>query len=785
MFNYLKKLTAVLLLALLVSVQSAMASGKMEVKIGSRVDFVGESAQTSPNYKWVVKKGEEILYTQSARNFSYLFNQQGEYVVNLTATSGAVVENTTILVLAGEKYSRPAVTDGEDGEIIIPGVTPLRLRLNTLPPKDSENQITLLGDGKVQFLLSSSTGEILEYRIDKNIFVDSDGNGTANDDIDNADDDSYLTGGVWTAEYRQDESTKVAAEVTLVDKDGKKAKEQVAIVFKEHRTTGDPVAIWEILPSPSEDGMVHLYEDPHTVSFYARPSEGKILEYRIDKNIFMDSDGDGDPGNDIDNLNDISFKTGDVFEVQYDKTDEQIIAQLIVVGEGGKGSRIQKGFVFGDKPKPPALTLEDIDVTGIRLTADKDFVVKGDPITFTVAGLQLELDQYNFEWDFDGDGEIDKETEVVNTVDHIYEFPGVVSAGVTITDQEGNTADYSFEVLVKDAEATKADFSFGVDGNTVTFTNLSTVTTNLANKTLDYQWSFGDTDPVSYEEQRSQIGEENPVYSYTKAGKYLVTLTVTDADQVTDSKSAEVEISTDAAGVIGEGEAEQGEVEEGESPLFIRLLKLALYLILIVAGLVLLIVGGALIFFKVQQPDLTFEELVDELKSKILTKLGAHEMEGAPPSEVPAEAPAEAPAVETPLEPKAEAPPAEEEPAEPTEPETPVGEGEGKMPPWMQNKEVIEGEVEEPTPEASVPAEEEQLTEETPAEEPSPEATAPSEPAGETTENTEGEDHNPRTEEDMEDKTTDEPTARPPESPVQEEPSESEKGPVPDWLKGV
>ncbi len=772
----------------------------MEVRIGERVDFVGESAQTSPTYKWVVKKGDDILATQSARNFNYKFNQQGEYAVNLTATSDSVVENTTIHVLAGERYSRPAEEDG--GAVLPPGVSPLYLRLETLPPKDFENNVTLLGDsGRVQFLMSESSGDILEYRVDKNIFTDSDGDGTANNDIDNADDDSYLTGSVWTAEYRQDESAKIAAEVTLVDKNGKKAKQQVGIRFRERRATGDPAAAWEILPAPAEDGLVHLYKDPHTVSFYARPSEGNILEYRIDKNIFTDSDGDGDPANDIDNLNDISFKTGDVFEVEYGKTDEQIIAQLIVVGEGGKGSRIQKGLVFGDKPAIPAPPPGE--VSGIRLTADKAFVVKGDTITFTVEGLQQAADQYTFAWDFDGDGETDKETDGINTVEHIYDFPGVPLAMVTVTDDEGNSADYTFEMFVKDRQVTKADFDFEADGTTVRFTDQSTVSMDLADKSLDYQWSFGDTDPASYETQKDQIGRENPVYTYSQPGTYIVTLTITDAAQVTDSKSAEVEV---LEGAVGEREEEAvPDEEDGESSLFVRLLKFALYLILIVVGLALLIIGGALIFFKIQHPDLTFEELVDELKAKLLTKLGASETEGFPPSETPPQPPEETPpqppeetppSPPEPTPPEPSAPPAEEPPAEP---EKPLGAGEGKTPPWMKEKDVIEGEVDESPSEAPAP-QESSSPKPPPAETPEPPAEEkPAGPAEKPAEKKEKEapgkpekDSGPSSGKKPKDKSKKPPAppaggGKKPSGPPTGETDApaSEKGPVPDWLKGV
>lgn len=770
MNQFLKKLTAAALITLLISVSSVMASGKMEVNIGDRVDLMAETDGPGIEYKWVVKKGNDILATQTSRNFAYKFNSQGEYTVNLTATTGLnKVESTTIKVLSGERYPRPAL-EGED-DLPLPTGPVLHLVLETLPHRSPGGSVEVLGDRRVRFDLSRSVGEILEYRIDQNIFVDSDGNGTANDDIDNSNHDSYLTGQPWVTDYKQEESTKHVAEITLVDQSGKKVKEQVELVFRDRDDAGDPVAVMDVSPAVSkEDNLVHLYEDVHRVGFYARRSTGKILEYRIDRNIFEDSDSDGNPGNDIDNINDISFKTGDVWETEYEKTDDQIIAQLIVVGEGGKGSRIQKSFVFGDKPAPPALPITEV-ATGIRLTADKDFVVKGDPITFTVAGLQLGLDQYTFEWDFDGDGEMDKEVEGDNTVIHIYELPGVFDAKVTIIDQEGNSAEKTLEILSKDTEQTRADFTFGIDGNTVNFTNISTVATNLASKKLDYVWSFGDTDPVGYAEQKGQIGLENPSYTYNYAGKYVVTLQVTDTDQVTNTKSADVEIMEDFVPgpedgglVIG---GEESQKAEGGS-IFMKLLKILLYLFLIIIILALLIVGGFLVFLKVQHPDLAFHELVDELKAKLLTMMGVHEFPEAPagepgvPSGAPTPSPSEEEVPEAPAEPEAPAP---EVPAEPETPPPPAEPG--PTPSWMKDKEVIEGEVEEPAPEATVPAEPTAPASPPPAEE------QPATPPPPTDEKA-GDDKPPV------------PPAPPAGGPTPEGPSTpEEKGPMPDWMKGA
>lgn len=718
----------------------------MEVKIGERVDLSAESVGNLTNFKWTVTKDKAVISTQTNRTFSYIFPSQGEYVVNLVSSEGSVIRTTSITVLAGDRFERHLPTqslsfsvgdsiydesgtligilgrnnvvvssDGKvigdfdestglvydkNGELIgkaAPNGTTgtvsngsITLKLETLPVVDQDDRITLAGGGMVRFYLGRSAGDIIEYRIDKNIFEDSDGNGVANDDIDNAADQSYLTGSAWTTDYTKGETAKTVAEVTLVSKQGVKAVKQIEILFSERISEGNPVAVLDTLPLPAEDGMIHLWEDPHTVSFYARPSAGAILEYRIDKNIFEDSDRDGDPKNDIDNLNDPSFKSGDVFTVEYVKTDQQIIAQLIVVGEGGKGSRVQKGFVFGKKPQEGG-TLTDAVSAGIHLTADKDFALIGDPVLLTVEGLSQAIDQYTFDWDLNGDGVSDKVVSGDNSIQQIYDAVGVFQVKVVISDQQGNSAERFLEIISRDVEATKADFSFEINEATVQFTNLSTVAPNLSNDQLVYHWSFGDTDPQGYEKQLDQIALENPVYIYSNAGTYLVTLDVTDADQVTDSITHEVEIDIATPNPDDSGPLVIGGGAEEKQPSFIlKFLKIMLYLILIVLFLVLLIIGGFLIFLKIQHPDLTFEELVDELKVKILVLIGAHEpVEFTPQHEAqsetnePSSAPSDdvtASSVDESVHPEPDQPPVVEQ---------------GPVPEWLKGTDVIEGETEE------------------------------------------------------------------------------------------
>ena len=77
----------------------------------------------------------------------------------------------------------------------------------------------------------------------------------------------------------------------------------------------------------------------------------------------------------------------------------------------------------------------------------------------------------------------------------------------------------------------QASFSFDNDGCTapcaVTFTNNSFAATS-------YEWNFGDNSAVS--------NEENPIHTYDVGGEYTVTLIATDADNNTDTSTAQVMI---------------------------------------------------------------------------------------------------------------------------------------------------------------------------------------------------------------------------------------------------
>ena len=770
-----KFLTSMLSFALLIFlVGTAQASGKMEVRLGEKVVLQSEALTVGGDHKWVVKKDRDIVSTQTGTIFTYTFDLQGEYDINLTVSdrSGAT-KSTSVEVMVGNRYSQVGgASGGVDGSTDSSGLnSPLRVYSETMPTTTSDQNVHIIGDeGRVVFDVATGNN-ILEYRIDRNIFVDSDGDGIANNDIDNADHNSYLLGGIWHTTYKASESNKIVAEVTVVDSSGQKARSQVEVIFASVPSKdAKVVAILDTLPSlDKEKNEITLYGDEDTLVFYPRRSQGDIVEYRIDKNIFVDSDNDGDPANDIDNRTDKSFKTGDVWFTDYVDNGQQIIAQLIVVGSNGKGSRIQREVHFSDAPAPvyyeETVASQGEDV--IQLKADKDFVQKGDPVALSVEGLSQSLDNYVFDWDFNGDDEVDQSVEGLNTVSYIYDVAAIYPVKVLVSDKDGNTANFTMDLLVKDIAATTADFEVNVNGNAVSFTNLSQVAMNLSNKLLDYTWSFGDTDSDNYDSQRGQLGVENPNYVYTKPGTYIVTLTVVDSDQVTDTKTMEVVIGEDAfAAATGEdvkGE-EPAKVKSEGGSIFGTILKVILYIILIVLVLIVLMIGGLLGFLKIQHPDLVFEELIDEMKIKLLSMMGVHEMV-EPTADSSASAATEMPVAE----------PAKEEASEE---EAPVSEGgyeEGEstvegpvedlsqpdapMPDWMkpasEQAPATEAEVTEPEPEEKPAVIEGEVIEDSaePAPEPAPVEPAPEvvEPEGEPVE---GEDDLSKTD-----------------------------GPMPDWMK--
>jgi hypothetical protein len=129
------------------------------------------------------------------------------------------------------------------------------------------------------------------------------------------------------------------AQLTVLNQEGEQDSVQVEIVFVEILPTFISDATSVILEAKllnlprqnTEDQKIYLFGEEGNVTFLSNLSTGDVVEYRIDKNIYFDSNGDGNPANDIDNLNHPSFYTGENFETNYAKSWGQTAVQLTVV----------------------------------------------------------------------------------------------------------------------------------------------------------------------------------------------------------------------------------------------------------------------------------------------------------------------------------------------------------------------------------------------------------------------------------------------------------------------
>lgn len=235
----------------------------------------------------------------------------------------------------------------------------------------------------------------------------------------------------------------LATRLTIVAKNGQKETVDYQIVFSNLPVPVEPLEA-KMLTLPrqnTQDQKIYLAGDEAKVVFLSNLSTGKIREFRIDKNIYFDSNGDGSPANDIDNFNDASLYTGENFETAYSKDWGKTVAQLTVVSADGKGSLVQREIVF-DNSKAEKSTIQAI------LWADKTEVFAGDTVNFQVKNAVAgEI----YKWDFNGDSVIDLETQN-STATHLYEKSGEYLATLLIINAEDAKTQSHQKIIVKNSE---------------------------------------------------------------------------------------------------------------------------------------------------------------------------------------------------------------------------------------------------------------------------------------------------------------------------------------------
>jgi len=129
-------------------------------------------------------------------------------------------------------------------------------------------------------------------------------------------------------------------------------------------------------------------------------------------------------------------------------------------------------------------------------------------------------------WNF-GDGDGSSST----APSHNYAAPGSYTVTLTVVTNQGCSDSAQMDILMSDLPIAEFTFSNVCLGDVINFTDSST--TSDFGSITNWEWDFDDGETSSL---------LNPTHTYSTAGTYLVSLTVTSADGCTDTATHEVTI---------------------------------------------------------------------------------------------------------------------------------------------------------------------------------------------------------------------------------------------------
>jgi PKD repeat protein len=349
----------------------------------------------------------------------------------------------------------------------------------------------MLGDAplKVEFDASDSTdpdGIIEEYK------WDMDGDGEFDDE----------EGIKVEYEFKEAGDYMVGLEVTSTT--GETATSEQEIGVKEADL---PEAVIGISGSP--ETLLTNEEYTFKADDSSSPN-GKITKYEWDF-------GDGTDTETTKNTSHSYTKSG-IYTITLTVTDE----------DDKKGKTTKEMTVGAAKGIPKAAIETDPASTGGTISGEAPFTVVFDASGSTDPDKNI----VDYEWDFNGDGTIDKYGAVVS---YTFEQKGNYTAAVTVLDADDNQAKAEISVKVAQQGMTANIKTDKVDGNvplTVSFD--ASGSSYQGGNITSYRWNFGDgTSP--------KLGEAQISHKYTSIGTYTASVEVIADDNTT--KKAEVLIT--------------------------------------------------------------------------------------------------------------------------------------------------------------------------------------------------------------------------------------------------
>jgi|CXWL01.1.fsa_nt_gi PKD repeat protein len=466
-------------LAEFVTNRATVAAGDTIQFTSTSKDPLGEFIPSAA-YQWDFDGDGEFERGVSGAKVSYRYDKPGTYKAALKVTKNGLSSRYEML---------------------------MTVRASTKKPEAA--YIFIASGAEVKFISNSTVDPALGvkdlvYAWDFDTTIDTDGNGLPDDDTDSA-----LPTPIYT--FKGDRDVLVGLRVTDSVGSSDQVVRKIPFVLKEEYGALGVTKVVKLKavlttnpPLNAIDGRLYLTPPASDVIFNAKQSTGKIQEYRLDTNIFVDSDGDGILDNDIDNKTDKSWKEGSSFKRSYRESDGKIRAKLTVVDIGGQQKAQVVDIIFSNDPpkgdlqkidNPDELALLFANTPQILFEVSSPFAQPAVELTFDASATKFPDEKVKeFRWDFDGDGLVD-EVSFEPTIKHAYDKVGVYDASLEAVSERGLQGEYTQSIFVRGGvNLPVADFSYDLKDNEVAMTNTSTFDTSFTEEQIQYQWTFTQLD---------------------------------------------------------------------------------------------------------------------------------------------------------------------------------------------------------------------------------------------------------------------------------------------------
>ena len=184
----------------------------------------------------------------------------------------------------------------------------------------------------------------------------------------------------------------------------------------------------------------------------------------------------------------------------------------------------------GETTETLEVTVNNVAPVISELIGDTN-INEGDVANFNAEAIDSGNDTLTYTWDFGDESEL----VIGQNVTHTFTNNGTYTVTLTVTDGDGGETTDTLEVIVNNVAPVITNLTGDTNTNEGDIANFEAIATDAGNDTLTYTWDFGDgSEPT--------IGN-SVTHTYTNAGIYTVTLTVTDTEGATTTNISQITVN--------------------------------------------------------------------------------------------------------------------------------------------------------------------------------------------------------------------------------------------------